>query len=167
MRAIRQPRPGGFTLIETVLAMAMTVLVLTSSLGLFMAYQVAHHDLGVRVEANRLASMALSRMVYGMGGDRIGLREAGGLALTTSALGWELEMEDDEGDDAGTFGYAAGSSNLYFAPPGGEARSFAESISAAAATLQTNRLILSVRVDLRRGRFAGSQQLETVLRWRN
>ena len=152
MSAEGHSRCGGFTLIETVLASGLTVLVLTSALGLFLAYQVAHHDLGAQVDATRTASMALSRMVYGTGGANIGLREAGNLTLSVSAGGWELEMEDDGGDDAGTFGYSASSSNLYFTPPGGEATPFAGSVAASTATLSTNRLNLGVRVSLRRGR---------------
>ena len=167
MNARGQVHCGGFTLIETVLATALTVLVMASGMGLFLAYQAAHHDLGAQVEATRVASLALSRMVYGTGGGNIGLREAADLDLSASAGGWELGMEDDDGGNAGTFGYAAGASNLYFTPAGGDATPFAESIAAAAATLQSNRLNLSVRVDVRRGRFAGSQQLETTIRWRN
>lgn len=157
---------AGFTLIETVIASAMTVLVLASALGLFLAYQTAHHDLGVRMEANRRASMALSRMVYGVGGTNAGLRAAGDVALTPGGDGWTLQVQDLDGNGAGTFRYAASTSNLWFAPPGGDETVFAQSV-AATALVESNALHLSVRAGVQRGRFAATQELNTAIRWRN
>ena len=162
------PGRGGFTLIETVLASAMTTVVMASAWGLFLTYQAAHHDLGARVDATRMASMALSRMVYGVGSTNIGLRAAKNVVRTTNADGWELAVEDGAGRAAGVFSYVASESNLCYAPPGGTgAVGFARSIAAASAKIQTNQVVLSVRVDLRRGRFSASQQLDTAVRFRN
>ena len=67
---------GGFTLVEALIAVAISTVVLASAWGLFVTYLAAQGDLAVQVEANRIATMALSRMVYGVGGSNTGLRAA-------------------------------------------------------------------------------------------
>ncbi len=155
-------------MIEVLLASALLMVVMASAWGIFLTYQAAHHDLGVRVDANRMASMALSRMVYGVGSTNIGVRAARSVALTATAGGWELAMTEDGGGAAGVFEYDAGGSNLSYTAAGGTgAVCFARSVAGAAATIQTNKLVLTVRVDVRRGRFEASRTLGTEVRLRN
>ena len=78
---------GGFTLIEVCLAGTLTSLVLASAMGLFMAYQWAYRELGLEVEAQRRASGALARMVYGTGTLGVGLRSAGDVVVAAPGGG--------------------------------------------------------------------------------
>lgn len=160
-------RKRGYTLIEVLLASALSTLVLASALGLFLSYQWAHHDLALCVEAQRKATMALSRMVYGVGGTNRGLRTAGNIQVVAGGDGWTLQTEDDEGMAGGTYEYRASQQALFYLPAGGTEVQFADSIAQADAAIVSNALSLNIRVDLQQGRLSTTQALNTVIRWRN
>ena len=158
---------GGFTLIEVCLAGTLTSLVLASAMGLFMAYQWAYRELGLEVEAQRRASGALARMVYGTGTLGVGLRSAGDVVVAATGDGWQLRVEDAEGNAAGWYEYRSGDRALFFARPGETAVRFAESVGGAEAAVSSNAVSLRVRVEMRMGRMATTQELATAVRWRN
>ena len=167
MKAPGTKGKGGFTLVEALIAVAISTVVLASAWGLFLTYVSAQGDLTVQVEANRIATMALSRMVYGVGGANTGLRAAAAVEMDSNADGWELRVEDQDGLDTGTFEYEASQQALSFRAPDGRETRFAQSISWADAQIQSNAVVVSLRVDLRRGRHAATQELSTAMRWRN
>ncbi len=169
MSAPPQPRwDSGFTIIEVLIASFLTIVVLTSAWSLFIAYQQIWRETSVRVEANRTASMALHRIVYGMGSASCGLRGAGDAVLTSSTTnGWILNYTDRSNNPAGTFQYRGDTRTLSYTPPSGADQVVAQSISSSLVNIQSNALTVSIEVDLTQGRFSSTRQLNTTVRWRN
>lgn len=166
-KPLQRSRCAGFTLVEVTIASFMLVLVLASSLGLFISYDMFWREASVWGEANHRASMALNRMVYGIG-TNLGLRAAGDIVVTSSGQGWVLDYFDDANNPLGSYEYRSNAQSLLFTPGGGgTAMVVAQGISQAQATLQTNTLALSFTADRNQGRFSASRQLRTTVRWRN
>ena len=161
-------RCAGFTIIEVLIATFLTIVVLASAWSLFISYQQIWRETSVRVEANRIASTALHRIVYGMPNANCGLRGASDAVLIYSSTnGWLLSYSDRSNNPAGMFRYRAWHRTLTYTPPSGTEQVVAQPISASVASIQSNALTVSVEVDLTQGGFSSTRQLNTTVRWRN
>ena len=167
-RVLQSRRCSGFTIIEVLIASFLTVVVVASAWSLFVSYQQIWRETSVRVDANRIASMALNRLVYGMGSSSCGLRGASDAVLTSNTTnGWVLTYSDRSNNPAGTFRYRGENQTLTFTPTNAAEQVVAQSISKSLASIQSNALTVSIEVDLTRGRFSSTRQLNTTVRWRN
>ncbi len=68
-------RPGGFTLVEVMIALSLFGLVVAGTLGVFILCQRMWRATALQMETARLAGLAVDRMVYGLGSNN-GLRGA-------------------------------------------------------------------------------------------
>lgn len=161
-------RNAGFTMVEVVIASFMTTIVVASALGLFISYEMFWREASVHIDANRIASMAMNRIAYGVG-TNCGLRAASAVVLTSGTNGWVLDFSDSNTNPVGTFEYESDVQTLFYTPAGMGAADMvvAEPMAHATANTQDNLLLLDFTVDLQRGRFSATRQLDTTLRWRN
>lgn len=169
MSTLSPSRPNsGFTIIEVLIASFLSVVVVASTWSLFISYQQIWRETSVRVEANRIASMALHRIVYGMPSSSCGIRGAGDAVLTSSTTnGWILTYSDRSNNPAGTFRYRAANRSLTYTPPIGTEQVVAQPISSSLASIQSNALSVSIEVNLTQGLFSSTRQINTTVRWRN
>lgn len=78
---------AGFTLIEVMIAVSLFVLVITGTMSVYIMCQKSWHSTSLHMDATRNASMAVSRLVYGVGTNS-GLRECADLACDTDMTGF-------------------------------------------------------------------------------
>ena len=157
----------GFTLVETVVTVALFSVLMASAFGLFLAFVEAQYEMAARVEASQSATMALARMTYGAIGTNIGVRAAGDVALATNTGGWVMDLQDSVGNAAGSFQYSVNRRDIRYTTPQGNQMVVADSVARADASVQSNSIQMLLRVNVDRGRFSVTQELNTAIRWRN
>ncbi len=82
----QRSRSCGFTLIEVMIAVGLFGLVITGVLSVYLMCRGIWHSTTLKMDTTRAASMAISRMVYGIETNP-GLRSAAALALDTACAG--------------------------------------------------------------------------------
>jgi len=93
-----QQRTGGFTLVEMSVSMAIVTVVIAGTLSLFVTYLRSYNATTLMRNTSSRASMALERMVYGVG-TNCGLREweADCVVGAYSNAGWKLSYTNSSG----------------------------------------------------------------------
>lgn len=116
------------------------------------------------MEADRQATLAVSRMVNGTGG-RKGLRSAVGssVELQTISDGWNLSYVG-YGSQTNRVEYRSGARTLTLQPGGVR---LGTNVVQATVSQMVGRADISVRVGLNEGRFSATNEVRTRVRWRN
>lgn len=159
----RMWRRAGFTLTESLLAAVFTALLATAGLTLYLMYQSLWRSVNLQIETERRATLAMSRMLYGVG-TRKGLRSARGssVALENVAGGWNLTY----------VGFANQTNRVEFRgtnttltlQPGNIL--LGTNVVQATVTQTLSRAELMVRVGITEGRFRATNEVRTLVRWR-
>jgi prepilin-type N-terminal cleavage/methylation domain-containing protein len=89
---------SGFTLVEMMVSLAIVTVVIAGTLSLFVSFLRSYNATTLMRNTSSRASLALERMVYGVGGNA-GLREAvaNTASATYSAGGWKLSYTNSTG----------------------------------------------------------------------
>ena len=160
----RSGRASGLTLIELVVGLALSVIVMTAAMDVFITCMRWRHrsDLFMRVSAEN--SGALERLVYGASG-RGGLREAYGAVVTPRTNGWILTYHDASGATQ-TYAYDTGRRTLVYTPL---SLCVCTDVVYAAATTNSAGDRLTIRLDVRttEGRDTCSNSMSTLVGFRN
>lgn len=158
---------NGFTLIETMIASFISTLALAAATTLSLFYLRSQHEISLQTAADHTASMALTRLTYGMGENYGGLRSAHELASQTTTDGWQLSFFDRDGD-AFSFEYVAGDRAIYFSDGGSHRMTVATDIETSPQPIINDGYVsLTNRVVLQRGRSMAARELGTTIRLRN
>ncbi len=163
-------RRPGFTLTEVMIALSISMLAMTAALALISFYSRAWRMASVQTEAKEQASMAISRIVYGVSPERGGLRSASAMTISEdSETGdWIVRYSDWNGVPAGRVVYLANQQRLvHTLANGSHPIEIGRNVSHAMANLSTSALDLELEVGVARGQFQASQTLATTIRWRN
>ena len=164
-RSHRMQRRSGYTLPEVLIAGFLMVLVIGGTLVLYLLYQRMWRSASLRMESDRLATLAVNRMVYGIG-ERRGLRmaRAGSVLLEPLGdVGWNL-IYVTSNNQTNRFEYRRADREIRMQPG---SRLVGEHVDDATAALNPPLVNIAVRVALREGRFAASSELSTSVRCRN
>ena len=83
--------PGGFTLVEMAVSMAILTVVIAGTLTLFISFLRSYNATTLLRNTSARSSLALERMVYGVG-TNMGLREAtaSDVSVTYPSGGWKI-----------------------------------------------------------------------------
>lgn len=159
----RRWRRAGFTLTESLLAAFFTAMLATGGLTLYLMYERLWRSVNLQIETERRATLAMSRMLYGVGARR-GLRAARGssVALENVAGGWNLSY----------IGFANQTNRIEFRStnttlklqPGNIL--LGTNVVQATVTQTLSRAELMVRVGMTEGRFQATNEVRTLVRWR-
>lgn len=108
-----QPRrrfSSGFTLVEMAVSVAILTVVIAGTLSLFISFLRSYNATTLMRNTSSRASLALERMVYGVGGNN-GLREWVGLGVSSSYAsgGWKISTNSDQ---AVYFQYSTNTMNI-------------------------------------------------------
>lgn len=164
MRRQTQTRDG-FTLVEVVIASALSLMVVGITLGLFVSVQGSWREMDLRLGVDQEVNLAMSHMVYGVG-DRLGLRCASQAACTAQGGdAWTLVYQTGGlPPQTNSFTYSAAAKTLVFNP--GE-QTVCRDLSFAWAGVQSGGVVVTLRVDRTEGRFRAQRELGTELSFRN
>ena len=162
---VRSPGCSGFTLVELIVASAITLAVSTAALASLIAVFRAWSGVEKRMGADREVNIAMSRMVYGMG-DRLGIRAAAGVpTINATAGGWTATYRTGgTTPQTNSFTYSVTASNLVFNPGSliaGEGISFAQAIAG------TQSLVVTLRVERVEGALTVRREIGTKISYRN
>ncbi len=157
-------RKAGFTVTEVLLASSIMSLLAAGCLTLYIMFQRAWRAAQVHMEADRQATLAVSRMLYGMGG-RKGLRSAGhnSLALQSLAGGWNLTYVS-YGNQTNRVEFRSAPGTLELQPG---ALQLATNVADASVSQAVDRVFIRVRVGITEGRFTATNEVQTAVRLRN
>lgn len=159
----REPR-GGYTLVEVAVATALVLLVVGGSLGVYVGVLRSWRAIDCRLEADRAANAALSRMVYGVDG-RPGLRAATAAAVRTEDGGWTLDYATvGPPVQSNAFTFSEDDGTLTFGPGG---IVVARGVTFASAVVDGRAVCVTVRVDRVDGEFHARREIGTCIQRRN
>lgn len=155
---------SGFTLPEALIAGTLLVIVIGSALMLYLAYGRVWRSAAVRMEADRQATLAMNRMVYGIGTAR-GLRTARAESVTLEPLagGWRLSFADYL-NQTNRIEFDSAQRRLLLQPGN---RLIGANITQASANISLTGAVLSVRATIREGLFNADSTAGSAVRWRN
>jgi hypothetical protein len=148
------------------LASSVSVTIVATTVGLYLGIFKSWRGMDQRMQADREVNIALSRMVYGMG-DRRGIRSAStvNLATNTPSGGWTLTYAVPiDVPQTNRIVYSPTARTLVFSPG---ALILGTNITLAAASLQANSLILTLRVDRVEGSLKARREVSSKIAWRN
>lgn len=158
---------SGFTLAEVLIASSISLLVLLGVVTLLVSTLSSWHGVNLRMDADTEANLALSRLVYGVGG-RLGLRSARAqdVLLTNADDGsWTLDyITGSAVPQTNSFSYLADDERLVFNP--GE-RTAGRDITAAWADVSGSSLCVTLRVEKVQGRETVRREIGTKITFRN
>ena len=142
----------------------LLTLVISGALVLYLAYGRVWRSAAVRMEADRQATLAMNRMVYGVGAGR-GLRtaRAGSASLQPLTDGWRLSFTDSL-NQTNRIEFDGGHRRL-MSQPGN--RLVGANITHATVTISVTGAVLTVRTAIREGRFNAESTVSSAVRWRN
>lgn len=160
----RRGHSSGFTLAEVLIAAGLFVLVVTAIMTLSLGYEGTGRQTALLMLADHRATVAMNRMVYGIGSVR-GLRTArsSSVNLQSGATGWQLSFVDTIGQ-TNRIEFDSVRQRLLMHPGG---LLIGTNITAATVAVSPTGALLRVRARVAEGRFAGESSLESNVRWRN
>ena len=161
----RQTRAGGFTLVEMLVALTLSVLVLAGAWSVFLTCLRwwSSSDLFMRVsDAN---NQVVERLVYGSEGQG-GLREADSVTVVTGTNGWTLTYHDTRSATNQSYQYNRAQGTLVHSPGG---KVIGSNLTFASATTNVTLTGVSLRVDLSQTERNScySNSLSTFVQFRN
>jgi type II secretory pathway pseudopilin PulG len=157
-------RRGGYTLVEVLVATALVLLVVGGTLGVYIGVLRSWRGIDCRLDADRAANLALSRMVYGMHG-RPGLRAAASASVRSDEDGWTLDYATvGTPAQSNAFTYSEGDGTLTFSPGG---IVVARGVTFASAGVEGRAVCVTVRVDRVDGEFHARREIGTCVQRRN
>lgn len=159
---------NGFTLVEVMIASAISTLVVFGLFAFFISTYTYWHGVNMRMEADSDANIAMSRMVYGMG-DRLGLRNAKEASKTDDGKGgWTLNyVTGGDEPQANSFTYSKKNLSLVFNPGNKVA---GRDISKALATVDGNTKAVTLELCVEKkenGKLKASREIDTKISFRN
>ncbi|MGI5869275.1 MAG: PulJ/GspJ family protein [Kiritimatiellia bacterium] len=164
---LRCGHDAGFTIPEVLIASAISVSVLLGIVSLLVSTLSSWQGVNLRMDADTEANLAMSRLVYGVGG-RLGLRSASALdvLLTNEDDGsWTLNyITGSAVPETNSFSYLAADKRLVFNPGG---KTAGEDVSAALVSVASGSLSVALRVEKEKGRAKVQREIGTKLLFRN
>lgn len=157
----------GFTLVEVMVASAISTMVLLSLVTFFISTYSYWNGVNLRMEADSDANIAMSRMVYGMG-DRLGLRTAKEVNKTNDGNGGWTVTYTTGGDtpQANSFVYSSAEQSIIF-NPGDDEQIAGRDIVSADFTVDNKLLTLTLCVEKEQGKLKASREINTKVHFRN
>lgn len=163
----RSLRRGGFTLVELMFTSAISLLVVGGVIALLVSTLSYWNDVGLRMDADSDANIALSRMVYGMDG-RTGLRTAGGnsVKIVPGAGGaWTLSYSTGGASPKNhSFVYSPVQRTL-ISNPGSKLAG--RDIKTAQVVRQGSSVFVTLCVEKKKGKVVASREIATRIAFRN
>ena len=156
----------GFTLVEVMIATSISLMVVAGMVGLFISMLTSWKEMTLRLDADSDVNIAMSRMVYGMGG-RLGLRSAssGSVQITSGAGGWTVRyLTGGAAPQTNSFVYSASADTLVLNPGAVLA---GRNISYAWIATQGSYLVVTLRVDKVEGSLDARREIGTTIACRN
>jgi prepilin-type N-terminal cleavage/methylation domain-containing protein len=149
----------GFTLIEMSISMAIISLVMIGMFNLFKQIIYSYNETSLMSTTAVQASLALDRMVIGMG-TNAGLREAQSstVTATSTSTNWSLAYNGGL-----SFAYSAGSKNIL----NQSGKTVSTNVVASALTYTTNGCQISVSVAQSSGGRTVTNTMKTFVQFRN
>lgn len=181
------PKRDGFTLVEVMVASAISTLVLIGLITFFISTYSYWHAVDLRMEADSDVNIAMSRMVYGMG-NRLGLRTISkvknynknnaGWSLTYMTGGEDPPLPGNPPPQENSFVYSVENRSLIFNPGANEqiaGRDIAEAqltvdgkiITSSAKITEARMITIKLRVEKKQGKFEASREIDTTIHFRN
>ena len=161
---VRGPGRGGFTIVEVLVASAVSLTVAAVTLTAFIYILQSWHGAELRMQADRDMNIAMSRMVYGMD-DRLGLRSAAAVTKTDAGDGWTvLYRTGGTSPQTNSFTYSATTRNLVFNPG---SKIAGRDLAFAQANVQVKSLVVTMRVDRVDGDLRVRREISTAISFRN
>jgi hypothetical protein len=155
---------SGYTVTELLIASALSLLVLAITLSVFSGTSRSWRGIELRMQADHDVNMAMSRMVYGVG-DRLGLRSAAGVTLTTNSTGWTMSYRTGGMvPQTNSFTYSTSTKNLVFNPG---LQIVGRDLSLARAIAGSGSLVVTLRVDRVAGMLNVRREIGTEISFRN
>jgi len=158
----------GFTLTEIMVAISVFSLVMAAGVPAYIMCQRTWARTSAELQAAQEASLALSRMIYGVGA-QYGLRSAmsSNVWRQTNSDGWTVSYRDISGA-SNMFAYSRSARTLtYDGPATSNAVVIARNIVSATASNSANGMYLSVTCLYSEGRFSSSNAMSTFVAFRN
>lgn len=166
----------GFTMVEVMVASAISTMVLIGLITFFVSTFSYWHGVNLRMEADSDVNIAMSRMVYGMGGgNQLGLRAAAAESVTIipdGSGGWTVNY--DTGGftpQEHSFTYSVADRSLVFDGKLSAGRDIAAADIKHPLDSEKNEiksvLIITLRVDKEQGKLKASREIDTKIHFRN
>ncbi|MDD5482272.1 MAG: prepilin-type N-terminal cleavage/methylation domain-containing protein [Kiritimatiellae bacterium] len=155
---------SAFTLLEIMIAMAIFGLVAAGTISVYIMCNKIWHTTALSMQMTRESSLALSRLVYGVGPDS-GLRSAGMAVVSNiSGGGWRLTISNLY-TGISYAGYNSQQSNIYFPDTNSV---ICRNVSASSVTTNADGAVrVQLTVVKRDGLFAASNTVGTLVKMRN
>lgn len=165
-KLVRRLDRQGFTLVEVMIATSISLMVVVGMVGLFVSMLKSWQEMTLRMDADSDVNIAMSRMVYGMGGG-FGLRSAvvGSVQITPGANGWTARyITGGTSPQTNSFVYSDSANTLVFNPGAVLA---GRDISYAWIATQGSYLVVTLRVDKVEGSLDARREIGTTITCRN
>lgn len=184
---------NGFTLVELMIVVGLFLLVVSGTTSVFIMCQKIRHATSLQMQTAQDGSLALLKMVYGIG-TNCGLRAAAGITandmhgnctstdyplpanssnhfLTSGSQNgsWRITFSN-EFDGLHRIDYNTGASNIVFWPDISSASSrqlICNYVSGAIVSNTDDGISISITVTRNEGRFSSTNQLSTFVKMRN
>lgn len=163
---------ASFSLIEVMITVALTSLVIAGVLGVLIMCQKMWQATSLSMDTTMKGSLALSKMVYGVG-TNIGLRSASGYVFTNmtglSNGSWRISYSNDlEGTKHLVYdSYASNISLRQILTNAANAEVICVCVSSATVSSVSNGIGISLTIKQQNGRFMATNQLNTFVKLRN
>jgi type II secretory pathway pseudopilin PulG len=161
----RKTRAGGFTLVETLVALALSVLVLAGAWSVFLTCLRWWSNSNLFMRASDANNQVIERLVYGSAGQG-GLREADGVSVVTGTNGWTLTYRDTRSATNQSYQYNRAKGTLVYSP-GGVVIGSNLTFASAATNLTASGVSLRVDLCLAERNACYSNSLSTFVQFRN
>ena len=158
---------GGHTLPEVMIAASISLMIAGTAIGLFTSTMSSWNGVKLRLGVDSDVNLAMSRMVYGMGG-RFGLRCAASesVAITPDGNGgWTVQYNTGgSGPQTNSFTYSAVDRTLVFNPG---SLIVGRNLSLASVVKQDALLVVTLRLDKADGARETRREIASSISFRN
>jgi prepilin-type N-terminal cleavage/methylation domain-containing protein len=169
LRNVEMPHRGaGFTLTEIMMAVLVFSIVVATAIPAYITFSRYSYMTTVSLQSSHKASMAMERMVYGVGLQN-GLRSALATSVVVTAVGsnWTVSYRDVAGQGS-TFGYNGANRQLVYDGPDTTGNVvIGDCITSASVSNASGGLFMQVTAVVTNGRFKATNTMTTFVGYRN
>ena len=139
----------GFTLVELLIGMIIVGMIVAGALAIYIMSITAWKEGGVQIMLQREGSIAMEKMVRGLGGTD-GIREAS--SVTVSGYGTKIQYKSGVDNQTRSFEFKSGYGKIYYDPDISTASdefSIAENVSGLIFTYITGYGIVAINLEMK------------------
>ena len=155
-------RQGGFSLIEILIAMGISVSVIVGLLSVYLTCARSWHRTVLAIDTTQAANHCLDQMVYGVG-TSLGLRASYAVTNLGSATNWLLRSSNYY--EVAWYDYEPGATTVVFSNAAGK-QLIGTNIIASTVTSTVTGLKIALTVMIVDGQYSASNTLSTFVKYR-